>query len=122
MSVYVPKHKEAAAAAQASKSEVRNIRITLTSCNTKALEKVASVFVTHAKSRSVAVAGPVYLPTKVLKITTRKSPCGNGSKTFDCYEMRIHKRLIDLTGDNETIKKITTLSIEPGVEIEVTIG
>lgn len=35
------------------------------------------------------------MPTKTLKITTRKTPCGEGSKTWDTYEMRIHKRLIE---------------------------
>lgn len=46
-------------------------------------------------SVDLRVKGPVRMPTKVLKITTRKTPCGEGSKTWDCYEMRIHKRLIE---------------------------
>lgn len=33
------------------------------------------------------------MPTKRLKICTRKSPCGNGTNTFDNWEMRIHKRV-----------------------------
>ena len=37
----------------------------------------------------------VRLPTKTLKISTRKTPNGEGSKTWDTYEMRIHKRLIE---------------------------
>jgi len=40
--------------------------------------------------------GPVRLPTRTLRITTRKTPCGEGSKTWDRFEMRIHKRIIDL--------------------------
>ena len=31
----------------------------------------------------VKVAGPVRMPTKVLRLTTRKSPCGEGTNTFD---------------------------------------
>jgi len=62
------------------------------------------------------------LPTKVLKITTRKTPCGEGSKTWDRFEMRIHKRLIDLHSPSEVVKQITSISIEPGVEVEVTIA
>lgn len=49
----------------------------------------------RAKSKNLRVKGPVRMPTKVLKVTTRKTPCGEGSKTWDCYEMRIHKRLIE---------------------------
>lgn len=35
--------------------------------------------------------GPIGLPIKTLKITTRKSPCGNGTNTFDKFELRIHR-------------------------------
>ncbi|KAB0364137.1 hypothetical protein FD754_008293 [Muntiacus muntjak] len=60
------------------------------------------------------------MPTKTLRITTRKIPCGEGSKTWDRFQMRIHKRLIDLHSPSETVKQITSISIEPGVEVEVT--
>ena len=52
---------------------------------------------------------------------TRKTPCGEGSKTWDCYEMRIHKRLIDLVAPTEIVKQII-INIEAGVEVEVTIA
>ena len=38
------------------------------------------------------------------------------------YEMRIHKRVIDLHSPSEIVKQITSISIEPGVEVEVTIA
>ncbi|KAG5437127.1 hypothetical protein PCANB_001103, partial [Pneumocystis canis] len=82
-----------------SKSEeiiprLHRIRITLTSRNVKNLEKVCSDLTRRAKDKNLRVKGPVRLPTKVLRVTTRKTPCGEGSKTWDCYEMRIHKRII----------------------------
>ena len=49
-----------------------------------------------ALSKSVQVSGPVRMPTKFLRITTRKSPCGEGTNTWEHLEMRIHKRVIDL--------------------------
>jgi small subunit ribosomal protein S20e len=61
------------------------------------------------------------LPTKHLKVTTRKTPCGEGSKTWDTFEMRIHKRLIDLNAPTEVVKQII-INIEAGVEVEVTIA
>ena len=66
-------------------------------------------------------AGPVRLPTKNLKISTRKTPNGEGSKTWDMFEMRIHKRLIDLNAPTEVVKQII-INIEAGVEVEVTIA
>ena len=87
----------------------------------KNLEKVCADLIRGAKEKALRVKGPVRMPTKVLKITTRKTPNGEGSKTWDRFEMRIHKRLIDLQSPAEVVKQITSISIEPGVEVEVTI-
>lgn len=74
-----------------------------------------------ANDKNLKVKGPVRLPTKTLRITTRKSPCGEGTNTWDRFEMRIHKRLIDLYAPADLVKQITSISIEPGVEAEVTM-
>ncbi|XP_004349278.2 ribosomal protein S20 [Capsaspora owczarzaki ATCC 30864] len=103
-------------------AKVHRIRITLTSVNVASLEKVCADLIKGAKDKKLKVKGPVRLPTKVLRITTRKTPCGEGSKTWDHYEMRIHKRLIDLHSPSEIVKQITSISIETGVEVEVTIA
>ncbi|KAL6767038.1 hypothetical protein ACKKBG_A38335 [Auxenochlorella protothecoides x Auxenochlorella symbiontica] len=107
---------------QAHEVPIHRIRITLTSKNVTNLEKVCTDLVRGAKEKELKVKGPVRLPTKVLRITTRKSPCGEGTKTWDRFEMRIHKRLIDLHSPVEVVKQITSVSIEPGVEVEVTIN
>merc|ERR1712081_13676 len=97
---------------------IHRIRITLTSGNVKSLEKVCSELVRGAKDKNLKVKGPVRMPTKVLRITTRKTPCGEGSKTWD----KFHKRVIDLHSPSEIVKQITSINIEPGVEVEVTIA
>jgi small subunit ribosomal protein S20e len=101
--------------------KTHKIRITLTSRKVQSLEKVCTELIERAKGKDLRVKGPVRLPTKTLKITTRKTPCGEGSKTWDCYEMRIHKRLIDLNAPTEIVKQII-VNIEAGVEVEVTIA
>ena len=83
---------------------------------------VCADLIKGAKDKRLKVKGPVRLPTKTLRITTRKSPCGEGTNTWDRFEMRIHKRLIDLHSPSEIVKQITSISIEPGVEVEVTIA
>lgn len=75
-----------------------------------------------AVDKQLHVKGPVSLPTKILRITTRKAPSGEGTNTWDRFEMRIHKRLIDLHAPSEVVKQITSISIEPGVEVDVTIN
>jgi small subunit ribosomal protein S20e len=101
---------------------VHKIRITLTSRKVKELEKVCGDLIKGAKSKQLKYAGPIRMPTKVLRITTRKSPCGEGSNTWDRFEMRIHKRLIDLHSPSEVVRQITSINIDPGVEVEVTIA
>jgi small subunit ribosomal protein S20e len=113
---YVPKKTDAPVETQ------HKIRITLTSRNVRALENVSDNLLRAAKNRQVTVRGPVRMPTKTLKITTRKTPCGEGSKTWDRFEMRIHKRVIDLHASAEIVKEITTVRLDPGVDIEVTLG
>ncbi|EFC39312.1 predicted protein [Naegleria gruberi] len=114
--------KEQTAPEQSTKEPIHRIRITLTAKNVKALEKVCADFVREAKNKKVKrVKGPVRMPTKILKITTRKSPCGEGTNTWDKFEMSVHKRVIDLHAPASTVKDITSISMEPNVEIEITV-
>lgn len=101
--------------------ENQKIRITLTSRNVKALEKVCTDLIRGAKDKDLKLKGPVRMPTKTLRITTRKSPCGEGTNTWDRFEMRIHKRLIDLTSSTDIVKQITSINIEAGVIVEVSM-
>ena len=101
--------------------KIHRIRITLTSRKVEALEKVCAVLKNKAKSKSLKVSGPVRMPTKFLKLIVRKSPCGEGTNTYDRWQMRIHKRIIDMHSPADIIRQITSIPIEPGVDIEVTI-
>ena len=69
---------------------------------------VCQDLIRSAKEEHLRVKGPIRMPTKTLRITTRKTPCGEGSKTWDRFEMRIHKRVIDLHSPAETVKKIVS--------------
>ncbi|XP_071837512.1 small ribosomal subunit protein uS10-like [Apostichopus japonicus] len=115
-------YKEPGKGGPAEESQAHRIRITLTSRNVKSLEKVCADLKAGALAKNLKVKGPVRMPTKTLRITTRKTPCGEGSKTWDRFQMRIHKRIIDLQSPSEIVKQITSISIEPGVEVEVTIA
>nr|CAD7575166.1 unnamed protein product [Timema californicum] len=87
---------------------IHRIRITLTSRNVRSLEKVCADLINGAKKQNLRVKGPVRMPTKILRITTRKTPCGEGSKTWDRFQMRIHKRVIDLHSPSEIVKQIVS--------------
>jgi small subunit ribosomal protein S10 len=74
-----------------------------------------------AKKSGIMIGGPIPLPTKKLKITTRKSPCGNGTATFDRFEMRIHKRLIDLPANEKVLHHIMKMKIPKSVDVKIEV-
>merc|ERR1712196_693535 len=88
----------------------------------KDIEDITRTIIDKAKTNTdglpVKVKGPKRMPTKCLRITTRKSPCGNGTNTFDKFEMRIHKRVIDFDCTREDLQRITKIEIPAGVIIE----
>merc|ERR1711887_324778 len=109
--------------------EESNIRITISAQSPKAVDKACSEICSRAKAinsrgqdAQIKIKGPRPMPTRRMRITTRKTPCGEGSKTWDRFQMRVHKRVIDLHSPSEIVKQITSISIEPGVEVEVTIA
>ena len=100
---------------------IHRIRITVTSRKVDALEKFCAEIKSKALSRNLKVSGPVRMPTKFLRLTVRKSPCGEGTNTFDRFQMRIHKRILDLHCTVDVVKQLTKIPIEPGVDVELTI-
>lgn len=63
--------------------------------------------------------GPISMPTKKLKITTRRSPDGEGKASFERYQMRIHKRLMDVQINERVLRLIMKVPIPPSVHIEI---
>ena len=49
-------------------------------------------------------------------------PMVSGTNTYDRFELRIYKRLIDLHSASDVVRQITSINIDPGVEVEVTVS
>ncbi|XP_015159804.1 40S ribosomal protein S20-like [Solanum tuberosum] len=71
--------------------ERRLIKTTLSTKNVKNLEKMCTNLICGAKDRSFRVKGLVEMPTKVLNIIPRKSSCGEGTNTWDKFELQVHE-------------------------------
>jgi len=95
------------------------VRIKLNSTEIDRLNEICESIKDLAKSAGIAISGPVPLPTKKIKITTRKSPCGDGTATFDRFEMRIHKRLIDLPANEKVLHHIMRMKIPKNINIKI---
>jgi len=95
------------------------VRIKLASVDINTLNEICSMIKDIASRAGVVIAGPIPLPTKKLKITTRKSPCGNGTATFDRFEMRIHKRVIDMPANDRVLHAIMRVPIPRSINIKI---
>ncbi len=118
MDTYTDKGKDKG---QFNDEENPTIRIILKSQEVKNLEYVSQTIVKLAKEQNFAVRGPKFMPNKVLRITTRKSPCGNGTNTYDAWEMRVHTRIVDIKCPPNSVSEITNFKIRPGVDINIKI-
>ena len=95
------------------------VRIKLQSVEIDKLNEVIERIKTIASGAGIPISGPIPLPTKRLKVTTRKSPCGDGTATFDRYEMRIHKRIVDLPANDKILHNIMRISVPRTVKIKI---
>jgi len=94
-------------------------RIILIGKDIKEVENVAKQIVSVTERTGANYSGPIPLPTKKLKITTRKSPDGEGTETWERWEMRIHKRMIDVDANERSLRQIMRVQVPDGVHIEV---
>ena len=101
---------------QTSKARVR-----LAGTDLQAVEELVETFVNVAKSMATPYSGPVPLPTKRLVIPTRKSPNGEGRASWDHWEMRVHKRLVDIDAHQETLKQLMRIDTPINTSTEIVL-
>ena len=102
-----------------AKEEGLKIRIRLKAYDHKVIDQSAKQIIDTAIRTGASVAGPVPLPTRKSTFTVIKSP--HVYKTGgEAFEMRVHKRLIDIVNPNaKLIEALTNLSLPSGVDIDV---
>ncbi|OIO65451.1 30S ribosomal protein S10 [Candidatus Woesearchaeota archaeon CG1_02_57_44] len=98
---------------------MQKARIKIASTDIEKVNQVCQYIKDISDKTGVAMRGPIPLPTKKLKITTRKSPDGEGRATWERYEMRVHKRLIDLGIDERALRLVMRVQIPEGLNIEI---
>ncbi|QQG39856.1 MAG: 30S ribosomal protein S10 [Candidatus Aenigmatarchaeota archaeon] len=98
-------------------------RIKLTGRDVQKLDELCKQIKDIAEKFGVSVKGPVPMPTKRLRIPVLKTPngsgTGHGNATWDHWEMRIHKRLLDVGADQRTLRYIMKIEIPEDVNIQI---
>jgi len=97
----------------------QKIRVRLRGFDVKLLDQSAKSIVNTVKKSGAKISGPVPLPTRIEKFTVLRSPHVN-KKSREQFEMRTHKRLIDiLEPTGETIEALMQLELPAGVDVEI---
>ncbi len=101
-------------------AEIKNrIRVKLKAYDHRLIDKSSKDIVDTVKRTGAEISGPVPLPIKINRYTVLKSPHAN-KKSREQFEIRTHKRLIDiLKPTSDTIDSLMKLDLPAGVYVEI---
>ena len=98
-----------------------NIRIRLRAFDHRLLDQSTREIVDTAKRTGAQVAGPIPLPTRTSKYTVNRSPQVD-KKSRDQFEIRTHKRLLDILNPTQnTVDTLMRLDLPAGVDVEIKV-
>jgi|TARA_B100001093_G_C26381530_1_gene823133 small subunit ribosomal protein S10 len=99
----------------------QRIRIKLQGFDYRVIDQSTADIVDTAKRSGARVKGPIPLPTRIEKFTVNRSPHVD-KKSMDQFELRTHKRLIDIVEPTvATVDELKKLNLPAGVEISINI-
>jgi small subunit ribosomal protein S10 len=102
--------------------EKQKIRIKLKAFDHRMIDRSASEIVETAKRTGAIVKGPIPLPTRIERFTLLSSPHVNKTAR-DQYEIRTHKRIMDIVDPTEkTVDALMKLDLAAGVDVEIKLG
>lgn len=97
----------------------QRIRIKIRAYDHKLIDTASDTIIKTAQRTGASVLGPIPLPTEKRKYTVNRSTFVHKTSR-DQYEMRIHKRIIDIVNPTDsTIGALTTLNLPSGVDVEI---
>jgi len=100
-------------------SETERIRIRMEAYDHRALDSSAKEIVEQARRTNALVSGPIPLPTRIEQYTVLRSPHVD-KKSREQFEMRTHKRLIDIYDANaRTVEALNRLVVPAGVFVKI---
>ncbi len=99
--------------------EIQKTRIRLKAYDHRLLDQAVAEIVETAKLTGSKISGPIPLPTKINKYCVLRSPHVD-KKSREQFEMRTHKRIIDLLEPNQaTMDALTKLDLSSGIDVDI---
>jgi small subunit ribosomal protein S10 len=101
------------------KEQHQKIRIRLRAYDHRILDDSLTRIIDTAKRTGASISGPVLLPTEIKRYTVLRSPHAD-KKARDQFEMRVHKRLVDIYEPTpKTVEELMKLDLPAGVDVEI---
>ena len=96
-------------------------KITLKGEKPADLNTVVSQIKELSTALNMKVVGPVPMPRRRLSVNCRRTPCGDGSDTYEHWEKRISKRLVVVEGDEKMIRQILRVKVPDSVFVKISL-
>ena len=99
----------------------QKIRMRLQGYDHRILDQAVANIIDTARGTGAQVVGPIPLPTKIERFTVNRS-VNTDKKSMDQFEMRTHKRLLDIVGPTaKTVDELKKLNLPAGVDITIRV-
>lgn len=96
-------------------------RIIISGTNKQHIKDITDQIIAIGKKDRAVVRGPIPLPTKKIRIVVRKNVSGEGNTSWDRYEKRISKRIVDLYRSEKAMRDVMKIQVPDDVYIEIDV-
>jgi len=98
---------------------MQTARIVLTSTDYTKLTDFCNNLIDVAKRAGVKHSGIIPLKTKKLVVPTRRGASGGGTETYQKFQLRIHKRIIDVKADDKILRKVIRVEVPADIQMGI---
>jgi small subunit ribosomal protein S10 len=98
---------------------MQTARIVLTSTDYTKLTDFCNNLIDVAKRAGVKHSGIIPLKTKKLVVPTRRGASGGGTETYQKFQLRIHKRIIDVKADDKILRKVIRVEVPSDIQMGI---
>lgn len=103
-------------------AEKERLRLRIKAYDHKLIDNSCRQIIETAKRHDAEIIGPIPLPTEIKKYTVNRATFVN-KDSREQFELRVHKRLIDIINPNQTVvESLTRLNLPAGVHVEIKMG
>jgi small subunit ribosomal protein S10 len=98
---------------------MQTARVIITGTDYKKLTEFCEEIISVAKKSGAKHSGIIPLKTKKLVVPVRRGVSGGGTETYEKFQMRIHKRIIDIKADDKILRRIMRVDIPSDIQIGI---